>query len=107
LGRKLFIDAQASISVPSTVKCSSDNRRLEAPVHRRQRVVRQGPDRPQRMIRRNPFLEPHIAEQAFVPIIPSAHPDPSIRPNTGNHDLEQKAREFFSNLLARIIHQAA
>src|SRR5215204_6613612 len=27
-GRKLFIDAQASISVPSTLKCSVDSRRL-------------------------------------------------------------------------------
>jgi hypothetical protein len=28
LGRKLFIEAQASMSVPSTLKCSLDRRRL-------------------------------------------------------------------------------
>ena len=47
--------------------------RLKPPVQRRQHRIRQQPDRPQRMIRRNPLLQPDIAEHPLTPIIPSPH----------------------------------
>jgi len=46
---------------------------LETPVQTRQRLICQGADRPQRMVSRNPFLQPDIAEHPLRPIIPSAH----------------------------------
>lgn len=51
--------------------------RLEPTIQRGQRLVRQRPDRPQRMIRGDALLEPQIAEQTLVTIIAPAHGDPA------------------------------
>ena len=74
--------------------------RLEASAQRSQRLIRQRPDRPQRMIRRNTLLEPHVAEKPLRAIFPSAHPATPAYPTAPvNHLQKLDASDFFSSLL--------
>lgn len=77
-GRKRFIEAHASISVPSTEKCSDDSNGVTRGLagQPRQPRVRQVGDRPQPMIPRHQGLGASVAEQLRRLAIPSAHRAP-------------------------------
>ena len=83
-----------------TAQTSSTHPRLhtlEPPIQRAQRLIRKLADRLQRMIRRNPLLQPYIAEQPLAPIIPSPHRKLDLSMKEVNHKKGQMG-EFYCSL---------
>ena len=67
-----------------------------------QRRIDKLADRPQRMVRRNARLQPHIAEKTFRAMIFAAHRIPQSKRNQSharNHTPSASQNDFFSSLL--------
>ena len=81
--------------------------RREVTLQRRQRLVHDRPDRPQRMIRPNPRLKIDVAEQLARPLVPAAHhPPPESHRSQVNHSPGRTASHFFNSLLNLLLNVA-
>ena len=68
---------------------------------RRQSLIRQPADRPQRVIRRNALLQRHVGEQPICPIVPPAHAKSPPWLRSRNHRQSHQSRLFQQPAKAR------